>query len=41
MKTIDITPEQMTARTARFASLQPYSRQQADANGIPTGAMKS
>jgi uncharacterized RmlC-like cupin family protein len=40
MKTIDITPEQMAARTARFAALQPYSRQQAEANGIPTGAME-
>lgn len=40
MKTIDITPEQMAARTARFASLRPYSQQQAEANGIPTGAME-
>ena len=40
MKTIDITPQQMAARTARFASLQPYSQQQSAANGIPTGAME-
>lgn len=40
MKTIDITPAQMAERTARFAKLQPYSQQQAAANGIPTGAME-
>jgi uncharacterized RmlC-like cupin family protein len=40
MKTINLTPQQMAARTARFAQLQPYSQQQSDANGIPTGAME-
>lgn len=40
MKTIEVTPQQMAARTARFAKLQPYSQQQAEANDIPTGAME-
>jgi uncharacterized RmlC-like cupin family protein len=40
MKTVDLSPTQMEARTARFKKLQPYSQQQADANGIPTGAME-
>ena len=40
MKTIDVSPEEMERRTARFGELRPYKQTQNDAKGIPPGAME-
>lgn len=40
MKTIDVSMEEMSRRTARFKDLKPYKQTQNDANGIPPGAME-
>ena len=40
MKTIDVSPEEMKRRTARFSELKPYKQTQNDAKGIPPGAME-
>ena len=40
MKSIEVTPEEMSARTARFANLRPYSDQHDESSGIPRKAME-
>ena len=40
MKTIDLSQEDMSRRTARFADLKPYKQTQNDAQGIPPAAME-
>lgn len=40
MKTVNISAEQMSHRTARFSELKPYKQTQNDAAGIPPGAME-
>lgn len=38
MKTITVTPEEMAAKTARFADIEPQGNQFAEKLGIPLGA---
>jgi uncharacterized RmlC-like cupin family protein len=40
MKTITVTPEEMSRRTARFAALESYQAQQEKATGIPSPAFE-
>ena len=40
MKTIDVSPEEMERRTARFSELKPYKKTQNDSKGIPPAAME-
>lgn len=40
MKTIDISPQAMAQRTARFSDLVPYSDQHDESSGIPRAAME-
>ncbi len=40
MKTNDVSPEEMTRRTARFGDLKPYKQTQNDAKGIPADAIE-
>jgi len=40
MKSIDVTPEEMARRTARFGDLRPYSDQHDESSGIPRAAME-
>ena len=40
MKTIVVTPDEMAKRTARFASLKPYSQQSNASHGIPVEAIE-
>ena len=40
MKTINISAEEMSRRTARFSELKPYKQTQNDAKGIPPAAME-
>ena len=40
MKTIDVSTEEMSRRTARFSELKPYKQTQNDAKGIPPEAME-
>ena len=40
MKSVKVSPEQMTQRVARFADLRSYHHQQAEANAIPVEVME-
>ncbi len=40
MKSIEVSPEEMAQRTARFSDLVPYSDQHDDSSGIPREAME-
>ena len=41
MKTIEVSPEEMKVRTAKFSELRPYKQTQNDAKGIPSAAMEA
>ncbi|MBO6782008.1 MAG: cupin domain-containing protein [Alphaproteobacteria bacterium] len=40
MKSVEVSPEEMAARTARFSELRPYSDQHDESSGIPAKAME-
>jgi len=40
MKTVDVSPEEMSRRTARFGELKPYKQTQNEAQGIPPEAIE-
>lgn len=40
MKSIEVTPEEMANRTAKFDDLVPYKQQHDDSNGIPTAVVE-
>lgn len=40
MKTIDVSPEEMSRRTARFSDLRPYKQTQNEAQDIPPEAIE-
>jgi quercetin dioxygenase-like cupin family protein len=40
MKSIEVTPEQMAARAAKFDDLVPYKQQHDASNGIPVGVVE-
>ena len=40
MKSVEVSPEEMTRRMARFAELRPYSDQHDESSGIPAKAME-
>ncbi len=40
MKSVEVSPEEMGKRTARFAELRPYSDQHDESTGIPKKAME-